>query len=361
MGFRSVRFYNFRNIEDGELSFGAPEVFLVGENGQGKTNVIEAVYLLSFGSSFRTRKDEHFIRHGAGEMALEGKFSDGGADTEILVKILDRHKEIRLEGKAVSHRREIIGRFPCIVFCHDDIGYITGAPDTQRLFFNQTLSLKDPLFLEIFGRYTRALKQRNAALRVKDINLARLFDEELAVCGIQIGRMRRELVDEFSGFFARFFAEVFADGCEPDRVKIRYVPSWRVEDLSAVRQILAGKIAQDVFFSSTTTGPHRDRFRFFFGEKDFSAAASTGQIRLASLILKTAQAAFFLSRAGRKPILLLDDVLLEMDPERRKRFIAQLPPSEQRFFTFLPDEQFPSYRKSDTLVYKVRGGRLENG
>ncbi|MCL1818421.1 MAG: DNA replication and repair protein RecF, partial [Spirochaetaceae bacterium] len=310
-------------------------------------------------SSFRTKKDEHFFRHGAQELALEGKFSAAAGETDILLKSSGGHKEIRLDGKVVKDRREIIGRFPCIVFCHDDIGYITGTPDRQRLFFNQTLSLKDPLFLDVLRRYTKALKQRNAALRDKNLNVARLFDEELAAAGLRISLLRRELAEEFSLFFARLFAEV--SGPAAGGVKIRYLPSWRGEDEAAVRETLDGKISQDLFFSTTTTGPHRDRFRFFFGEKDFSAAASTGQIRLASLILKAAQAEFFLSRAGRKPILLLDDVLLEMDPQRRKRFLAQLPPREQAFFTFLPDEQFPAYRKSDTLVYMVRGGRLENG
>jgi DNA replication and repair protein RecF len=361
MGFRSLRFYNFRNIEDGIVSVDAPEVFLIGENGQGKTNLVEAVYLLSFGSSFRTRKDEHFFRHGQMEMALEGRFSlsTDEAETEILIKGAGKQKEIRLDGKIIKDRREMIGRFPCIVFCHDDISYITGTPDRQRIFFNQTLGLKDPLFLDTLRRYTKALKQRNTAIKDKNWDVAELFDEELIKTGLDISRMRRELTEEFSGFFARLFRDISE---VETAVKIRYSPSWQREDFDGAKDFLRKKRETDSFFSTTTTGPHRDRFRFYFGEKDFTAAASTGQIRLASLILKTAQAAFFSSRSGRKPILLLDDVLLEMDPGRRKRFIAQFPPYEQAFFTFLPDEQFPAYKKSDTLVYQVQSGRFcENG
>jgi DNA replication and repair protein RecF len=357
MGFRSLRFYNFRNIEDGFISVDAPEVFLIGENGQGKTNIIEAVYLLSFGSSFRTKKDEHFFRHGQTEMSLEGRFFShvDSAETEILIKGTGKQKEIRLDGKAVKDRREIIGRVPCIVFCHDDIGYITGTPDRQRLFFNQTLGLKDILFLDILRRYTKALKQRNTAIRDKNWSVAELFDEELIKTGIEISQMRRELVEEFSVFFERLFRDISQIEVP---VKIRYIPSWRQEEEKEVARFLFQKRQQDAIFSTTTTGPHRDRFRFSFGEKDFSASASTGQIRLASLILKTAQAAFYLSRRGRRPILLLDDVLLEMDPERRGRFIAQFPQYEQVFFTFLPDERFSAYKKTDTLIYRVQNGRL---
>jgi DNA replication and repair protein RecF len=355
MGFCSLRFYNFRNIEDGIVAVEAPEVFLVGENGQGKTNLIEAVYLLSFGSSFRTRKDEHFLRHGQPEMALEGRFSSGGEESDILIACSGKQKEIRLDGKAIKDRREIIGRFPCIVFCHDDIGYITGTPDLKRFFFNQTLGLKDPLFLDTLRRYTKALKQRNAAIKNKNWSVAPLFDEELIKTGLEISLMRRELTDEFSVFFARLFKEI--SEAQTD-VKIRYYPSWKEEKYEAALEFLRSRRDADSFFSTTTTGPHRDRFRFYFGEKEFTAAASTGQIRLASLILKTAQAEFFFSRSGRKPVLLLDDVLLEMDPGRRRRFISSFPLYEQAFFTFLPDEQFSAYRKSDTLIYRVCGGRF---
>jgi DNA replication and repair protein RecF len=289
-------------------------------------------------------------------MALEGRFSSLGDESEILLTCAGKQKDIRLNGKNVKDRREIVGKFPCIVFCHDDIGYITGTPDLKRFFFNQTLGLKDPLFLDTLRRYTKALKQRNAAIKDKNWSVAELFDEELVKTGLEIGLLRRELTEEFSVFFIRLFKEISE---AREDVNIRYFPSWHEEGCEAALEFLRSKREADSFFCTTTTGPHRDRFRVYFGEKEFTAAASTGQIRLASLILKTAQAAFFLSRSGRKPVLLLDDVLLEMDPARRRRFISLFPPYEQVFFTFLPDEQFSAYQKSDTLVYKVCGGRFQ--
>jgi DNA replication and repair protein RecF len=356
MGFSSVRFYNFRNIRDGVLDVDSPEVFLVGENGQGKTNVMEAVYLLSFGSSFRTKRDEYFFRHGVREMALEGSYvSRAGDGAEVLLKIRGKQKEILLDGESVRDRGKMIGRFPCIVFCHDDIAYITGTPDRQRTFFNQTLSLNEPLFLDVFRRYTKALKQRNSAIKGGNWSIACLFDEELVRAGCELTRLRREIAGGFSDFFCRLFREISGLDVRPS---IRYVPSWQAETEGEILAFLEKKREADVFFSTTTTGPHRDKFRFFFGERDFMSAASTGQIRLASLILKTAQAAFFFERCGRRPVLLLDDVLLEMDPVRRRLFIERLPPYEQAFFTFLPDEQFEAYRKPSTRVYRVQGGEF---
>ena len=351
MGFSSVRLYNFRNLVDGVQKVDAPEIFLVGENGQGKTNFLEAVYFLCFGSSFRTKRDEGLVRHGSEDLAVEG-LKDSGS---VLVKLAKGLKEIKADGKVLRDRAEMVGLHPCIVFCHDDIGYINGAPEKQRLFFNQTLLLQDPLFLETLRRYTKVLKQRNAAIKARSDDLLDLYDEELVKEGLLIASRRKALIEAFNVDFGRLFREI--SGLDLP-VSIRYLPSWKEEDAGALTELLRFLRERDFFFSTTTSGPHRDRFRFLFGEKDFSASASTGQIRLASLILKAAQAVGFSSASGRKPLLLLDDVLLEMDSVRRRRFIERLPEYDQAFFTFLPDEPFSSYKKHATLVYKVEEGRL---
>ncbi len=358
MGYRSLRFHNFRNIRDGVLAVDAPEVFLIGENGQGKTNLLEAIYLLSFGSSFRTRRDDTVVRHGETEMAVGGVFGrEDLPDQEIAVRVREKKKEIRLDGKTLRDRREMVERFPCVVFCHGDIGFISGAPERQRTFFDQTLSLEDPLFIDTLRRYGKLLKQRNAAVKNRDGEMIDLFDGDFIDTGIEMTRRREALTEKFSAFFSRLYREVSSLEVP---VGIRYLPSWRSSDPGEVRNELKKKRDADFQFSTTTSGPHRDRFRFLFGGRDFSAAASTGQIRLASLVLKAAQAAFFTSQTGRLPTILLDDVLLEMDPPRRQRFIARFPPYRQAFFTFLPDERFSAYAKGDTLIYRVREGGFFN-
>jgi DNA replication and repair protein RecF len=356
MGFRSIRVYNFRNLVDGVVSVDAPEVFLVGENGQGKTNLIESIYFLSFGSSFRTRKDETLPRHGAADMAVEGFYTSAGEpDSSVSVKLVGGRKEIRLDDKTLRDRRELIGRFPCIVFCHDDIAYITGPPDMQRVFFNQTLSLGDPFFIDLLRRFTKILKQRNAAVKGRNLEMLDIYDGEFVSAGLELSRRRGEITAEFSGFFSRLYREI--SGLDTP-MGIRYVPSWRTAEADETRDKLKKKRDTDLLLGTSTSGPHRDRFAFFFGDKEFSVTASTGQIRLASLILKMAQAEFFAQRSGRLPILLLDDVLLEMDPERRSRFISRLPAYEQAFFTFLPDERYTAYIKHATLLYTVKDGRF---
>jgi recombinational DNA repair ATPase RecF len=135
-------------------------------------------------------------------------------------------------------------------------------------------------------------------------------------------------------------------------------PAAGAPTADAVRQELERRRDHDRYMRTTTSGPHRDRFLFLWDGEDFTRIASTGQVRLASLLLRVAQAQFFSVETDRKAVLLLDDVLLELDPTRRARFLEVLPAYEQAFFTFLPDEHFTRFRKADTLLYRVANGSV---
>ena len=136
-------------------------------------------------------------------------------------------------------------------------------------------------------------------------------------------------------------------------------PKNHFETAEEAVQFMHRREKRDLSFETTTTGPHRDRFILMHDGKEFSHIASTGQVRLCSLILRVAQANFFSSKTGKQPLLLLDDVLLELDAGKRERFIEELPECEQTFFTFLPDEQFRKYSDADTLIYRVVGGEFQ--
>ena len=362
MGFRSIRTYQYRNLHDAEISLEAPEVFFVGENGQGKTNFLEAVYLLCFGSSFRTNTDTLLVRHGEREMAIEGSFSPLEGD-ESSVRLTYRgqgratgKKEIRVNEKLIKDRKELVGSNPCILFSHDDISFVSGAPERRRWFFNQTMSLYEPYFIDTLRRYQKILKSRNRALKERRLNLLELYDYQLAEAGLEIVERRAETTREFNESFVRLFREI--SGIE-EALSVHYLPSWKgCERSDEVVRLLAGRAQLDAEMATTTSGPHRDRFVFTLAKRNFAKIASTGQLRLMSLILRVAQASYYSEKTGRQPLLLLDDVLLELDMTRRDRFLKCLPPSEQRFFTFLPDEQYRGFVTPSTLMYKVEMGSI---
>jgi len=360
MAFQRIGFYQFRNLQDAEFSVDAPDVFLIGENGQGKTNVLEAVYLLCYGASFRVRNSALFLRHGCSEAAVRGVAGlDDGSTHRIQLSVASGERRISVDGTQVSDRKEIVRNLPCIVFCHGDIAFVTGSPAEQRWFFNQTLSLYDELFIDVLRRYSRILRNRNQCLKSDETPMLDIYDEQLAETGLELQRKRSAAVEAFDQTFAELFHTI--SGFQQP-LRIRYYPSWRdMEDKDEVVGYLASRREIDLRFRTTTSGPHRDRFGYMMDDREFTQTASTGQVRLVSLVLRVAQSVFFSNRSRRRPILLLDDVMLELDPVRRGRFLEALPEYAQAFFTFLPDEQFSPYVKSDTLVYRVERGALHHG
>lgn len=377
MAFTSIRVYNFRNLADATISTDAREVFLVGDNGQGKTNFLEAVYFVCYASSFRTRRDETLRKNGAAQMAVEGRFHTDDHPHAVLVKQIGRTKQIELDGTSVADRKEIVTNIPCIVFCHDDISFVTGGPDMQRWFMNQTQSLLEPTFIPELRRYTRVLKTRNAALKDNRVDLLDALDRQLVEAGLPVQLRRAELTRRFSDTLRELFATVFGGD---RKLELAYRPSWNEPDeeldasapdeppqavpsdttayAATLREQLARSRPRDLDLRTSTRGPHRDRFPFRLDGRPLTDVASTGQLRLVSLILRVSQAQLLSRVTGRLPVLLLDDVLLELDPARRGRFVDALPEYEQAFFTFLPDEQYARFRRDSTRTYRVKAGTI---
>ena len=354
MGFKSVSCYNFRNIKNSEVNTDSENICLVGKNGQGKTNFIEAVYILCYGNSFRTRYDSVLVQEIESEMSLRGKYSDySGISNNISYKLKNRKKEIRLNGKQIKDRKEIIHNIPCIVFAHDDINYVNGSPEKRRNFFNQTISLFDLSYLDSLRNYSRILKNRNIVLKEGQTDYLSLYDQQLAETGIEIIRKRKEITADFNKTFSDIFSKV---SDIENSIKIVYNPSWKSDcEYDEIISRLEKKREAETAAGTSLSGPHRDRFLFYVSRKDFTRIASTGQLRLISLALKTAQAVFYKKRTGKKPLVLLDDVLLELDKTKKIRFIESFPEYEQAFFTFLPDEEY-LFSGKDAVYYSVENG-----
>ena len=356
MGFRRIALYGYRNLADAAVNTDAKEVFLVGENGQGKTNFLEAVYCLSFGSSFRSVQDSLIPRAGSREFSLRGNFYDDEKEIDLSLIYRGGKKEIRIDGRQIKDRKELVSTVPCIVFTHGDIEFASGRPERRRWFINQIMSLFNPLYIDLLRRYTKLLKSKNVLLREGKTVLLDSYDQQLAEAGLDIQQRRASTIAEFNVTFSQIFAEISRI---PGILNIEYRPSWKeVETADKAVRLLYDRRSQDLMQGMSTSGPHRDRIRFLMDGTDFVRTASTGQLRLISLVLRVAQSIYFAEKTRRKPVLLLDDVLLELDLERRKRFLNALPEYEQAFFTFLPDEPYREYKTGNTIILRTDSGIL---
>jgi len=239
--------------------------------------------------------------------------------------------------------------------------FVKGSPERRRWFFDQVISLYDSGYLEDLRCYKRAVKSRNAVLRdnLKQRPSAGVdalldaLDSQCVFYGTKLMEKRETAARLFSDVFKPLYEEVSGIS----GMTVKYSPSWKS---GSEQENIGKRRSADVAAGITLSGPHRDRYSFNVDGVDFVINASTGQRRLLALLLRVAQARRFSEATGRNPVLLLDDVLLEMDGEKRRRFLSVMPCYDQAFFTFLPEELYGQYMESGTLVYRVRDGRVED-
>ena len=267
-------------------------------------------------------------------------------------------KSIREDDKPIQDRKRLVERNPAIVFCHEDMEFARGEPERRRFFFDQTASLVSVGYIDLLRAYRRALKARNYALKERSLDVLDVLDIQVATYGLGLRDERARMSAEFDERFAPRYERVSLLGT---RVGVAYRPSWKLdESVDDVVSRLGAARDRELALGTSLSGPHRDRFVFIDDRGDFSDRASTGQLRLLSLTLRIAQAEHYSAISGKPPILLLDDVLLELDPEKRRRFMDNLPGAEQSFFTFLPGEPYRDYAREDTIVYWTDHGRFSH-
>lgn len=358
MLFTKIKYFNFRNIENGSLDTYSRNVILEGINGQGKTNVLESVYLLSYGSSFRTANAKEAITFGAEKLHLACTVIDDDGQVRTVDYINHNGKRrILLDSKDIRDRKELIYNFPVIIFSHEDINFVKGEPEYRRRFFDQTFSLYDPLYLDSLRKYKSILSQRNSAIKSNQHSLISLYDERLAKYGLEVERKRREGVERFNQIFPSLYREI----SQTDKnISIRYQPSWRnLESEEEVIAYLETTHERDISMLTTSSGIHRDRFTVCDENGPFSQTGSTGQVRLASILFRLAESRFYYEMTKKMPVLLIDDVLLELDAHKRAMLLERIDNYSQAFFTFLPDEKYFEEKKEDRLEYVMRNGKAE--
>jgi DNA replication and repair protein RecF len=357
MALSSLRFFSFRNLVDAEIDTDAKDVFLIGKNGQGKTNFLESVYFCSYASSFRSVNDRELMKTGAKSCSVQAAF-DLDLYKKVLVKIENGKKNVVIDGKKIDDRKELISVSPCVVFCYEDMAFAAGAPENRRWFFDQSQSLGDQVYLDDLRNYRKILKTRNVVLKeygtAGNAETLDALDAQLAAYGLRIMKKRADATRLFSETFSPLYERVSGIG----GIEARYAPSWKETDEEGIAAFLKARREGDFAFGSTFAGPHRDRYIFAYKGAEFARNASTGQKRLLALLMRAAEAERFSIMTGKKPILLLDDVLLELDPEKRARFLEVLPEYDQAFYTFLPEEPYQRYRSSGAIVYEMESGGL---
>lgn len=315
-----MRAADFRNITFAEVNFAGPRHFLLGPNGQGKTNLLEAVAMINALRSFRTRDAKLLVRHGAKAARLwfEVEREDGAISTVELALGADS-KSVLVDGEPVKRFEDFVGKFPAAVFCSDDIVLLRGSPADRRRWLDMSLAATDSGYFTALRRYHGALAERNRLLKDAETRPALLapFEKVMAPAAVALVAARAAALAELSSGLATACSAIGQAAEEPG---LDYRASSAPAEEAAWLELWARDRHDDIRMRATRRGPHRDDFLFKLFGRPAVAVASEGQQRGLVLGLSLSELARRRRVTGLAPIILADDILGELDPERKAGF-----------------------------------------
>ena len=328
----SLRLHDFRSYRQVLLAPPKGATVFVGENGAGKTNLLEAVHLCCLGRSHRTSNDKEMIREGQETAAVQVKVQREDGVDEVGVRLYaptaHKRKLLYINGKTASRTGELMGHATCVMFSPEDLDIVRGAPQGRRRFMDMLLSQCGKGYFYALQQYNSALKQRNALLHdiAKGASAATLsaWDEQLCAAAVPVVKARQYAAQALSQYAHGHYAHI--GGRENEQFALSYqgnlCESLRpAEDL---HELLQKSRAEDIRRATTTVGPHRDDLLLTLSGRDMRAFASQGQMRTAVLSMRLAELDMLKNRSGESPLLLLDDVLSELDGGRRTRLLERI-------------------------------------
>ncbi|HEY9508991.1 MAG TPA: DNA replication/repair protein RecF [Verrucomicrobiae bacterium] len=352
-----LRLRDFRNYARLDVDFSPGFHLLLGNNAQGKTNILEAVYLMATLRSFRGVGSSQMVRHGQKGYFVGGKVV-GQGDHEIKMYWSAAERSLSLDARPVRKLTEYLGTLRTVVFCTEDLQLVKGSGRNRRRFLDLLLSQTHSGYLPLLQRYTQSLRSRNALLKrpMPDEVALESFTRELVSVGQEIIRLRRELVPKFSPLARLAYRRISNDA---EELRIEYQPS--------VKKDFALELAQnrrrEQSYRATLIGPHRDEVQLLLNDRSAAQFGSEGQKRTLATALKMAQAEFLTGIHGSPPILLIDDIMGELDIKRRSGLLPLLERSHQargQVFMTATEENWPSELSRELKRWQVESGALKS-
>ncbi len=335
MRLKKISLASFRNLQKVELEPGARFNILYGNNGQGKTNLIEAIYLLGTLKSFRLAKNSELMTWGTPFALVKGMVEHEGVDREIALVVEREGKRVRVDQKTIARPADFFGSLNVVVFSPDEMAMAKGGPDVRRRYLDRAVFSGDAAYLGFFHDYSRVLKNRNALLKKDDNDGLDVWSEKLAEAGTRLIARRIGFLREIEGLLREFYRSISGNG---EDVGIAYRPHLLdrerlpAEGTTLLLEGLARTAAEERRTGATAVGPHRDDVEFILNGRALKQYASQGQQRSFILALKMAEIEYLRRKFDSPPILLLDDMTSELDRERNRNLMEFLKQKEIQVF-----------------------------
>lgn len=363
---KELELKNFRNYDNLNLKFSPNINVFYGDNAEGKTNILESIYVLAITKSHRINIDKHLIKENMQATKIIGKAEIGKELKKFEILINTKGKSAKINNITIKKISSYISNLNTIMFYPSDLDLIKGNPNSRRKFLNIEIAQLDNKYLSILNEYNLLVKNRNEYIKNKkyedlDFNYLSILNEQISKKGTIIYQKRYEFIEKLSQKSENIYQNIFQEG----KFSVEYKTNIDIKEYKDFDKIKASfydklttNIKRDLFLGMTTIGPHRDDIIFYINKKDVRLHASQGQHRTIIVCLKLAEIDIFKETTGEYPILLLDDIFSELDEKKKNNLIKYIQKDVQTFITTTDLNNIDKSLLNNSKIFNIKSKKV---
>lgn len=360
MEISSLKLLNFRNYDSLEVKFSNKTNIIYGQNGMGKTNLIEAIYILGLTKTFRLGNEDIVIKKGKNIAKIEGLVKDNILNNYKIV-ISEAGKRIKIDNNKITKVSDYITKINIILFNPDDLKIIKDTPMTRRKLLNIEISMINNTYLIYLTNYNKILKQRNSylkALNKKNITESTYLDiltNELIELGLKISDIRKNFINNLNPYIKDIYYKITKKG----ELKINYRSEFKDKTKEQLENMYNKNISREIFLGKTLFGPHHDDIEFIVDNETVKEYSSVGEQKNSVIAFKLAEIKHIEEKLNKKPILILDDLFSELDNEKINNILNLIDRDMQTFITTTEIDNVDKHLLNDSKIFKVINGKIQ--
>ena len=366
MKIKQIKLINFRNLENVELNFINNINIIIGGNGAGKTNILEAVYLNSLTKSFRANNDIELIKFNKDFLTIKTIIKENSYNEKVLYNIDKISKKIYLNSNKITKLSEYIGKYPVVISTPEDVLMIKTSPSNRRDVLNISICQFNKEYFKTLNEYNKLLKLRNDYLKRilvnsnSDMKYFEIITTKLIEKAIYIYIERNKYINSINSYLGSIFEHI----CLNKNLILKYSPNVDITeyDDENISKILQKKFKRDfnkeISLGMTISGPHRDDFNFYLDNKDMKFYSSEGQKKMAVISYKLAEMKLFQEQEYKKPIILLDDLFSELDIKNKNRLVKYIPEDMQVIITSNDLKGINKSIRDNAKIFKIKDSEV---
>ena len=363
---KNIEIVNFRNYESLELTFNKKTNIIYGNNAQGKTNILESIYVLGLTKSHRSFIDNNLIKEGKGKSKIKGIIQKNNINTKMEIHLENKNKKLRIDNTEIKKISDYISKFNIIIFFPEDLEIIKGSPHLRRQYFNLELSQLYSQYFKVLNDYKKILRIRNEYLKQmqKNIEIDKNYFDILTECLIEKAIFIYKARDKFVLKLNDNCEKIFKRISGASGFNIKYSPYFKLDNFETeylkenLRYRFDKILNTEIKLGMTLVGPHRDDFLFFIENKNLKEFGSQGQQRLAIISLKLAEIEVFKKHCKTTPLLLLDDVFSELDDSKKNKLLKYIQNKAQTIITTTDLSNIDEKTLASAKLFKIKNGSV---